>query len=120
MKKAVDVLPLLLKYIPANKQNGASAPLLAAALCGDEKIVQTMLDAGAHINEPARQPRARTVAKNPLREAVLRSREGIVKFLLEQGADPEHNQYRNPTNLAVGGKRRWRGRLTIGRNDRCW
>jgi hypothetical protein len=72
-------------------QNHAVTPLLAAVASLDEVRVRTLLQAGANPDDPlaARSPLVQAITRfNPAKGRELFCSIGIVKALLDHGADP--------------------------------
>jgi hypothetical protein len=84
--------------IDADKKNGASSPLACVVCYGNLGCIQAVLKAGAHIDGTYASGKIRN-APNPLAEAVRLNKVDVVKFLLEQGANPEQNREGTPTRL---------------------
>jgi ankyrin repeat protein len=103
VQKLVDAFP---HSIGAYSQDGFY-PLGLAAFFGHAKIVEFLLDAGADVNQVAKN--AFKVA--PLHAAVSNGDIGIVRLLLERGADVNARQQNGFTPL--------HGAAAAGRKDIC-
>lgn len=68
-----------------------------AAMCGHVKIVQTLLDCGASIEEPSR------AMQRPLHVAALKGQASMVEFLIRRGAqvDAQDNNGNQPIHEAA-------------------
>jgi hypothetical protein len=84
--------------IDADKKNIKSSPLVCAVRCGNIGCIQAVLKAGAHIDGTRASDRFRN-APNPLSEAVRFHQVNVVRFLLEQGANPQQDRDGAPTFL---------------------
>ena len=101
-----EITPLLLARgadVDA-RTRGGNTPLWRAAESRHLKIVELLADEGANVNTPG-APESST----PLHLAAAHGDEGMVRFLLDAGAqiDPVDNRNRTPALRAMQGNHKW-------------
>ena len=87
-------------------------PLLWAAKENHAEMLGTLLDLGLDVNE--QQPPTSTSAKlSALHVAAAKGNEGIVRLLLERGADPALRDKHNNTAIMLAEKKRFPGIVAL-------
>ncbi|KAK6008160.1 hypothetical protein QM012_000063 [Aureobasidium pullulans] len=93
-----DAIDLLLRYGARLEHSG---PLAAAARLGNEPLMRRLFDSGARLEDDIYYVGAYTSLATPLHIAVERGHLGVVKILLQHGADPTATDDRGATVFDV-------------------
>lgn len=84
-----------------NTHGGYDSYVMAAARNQHYEIIKLLLEYGLDIDTQEKQPKSSILYKTALIEAVEQKDIPLIKFLLENGADPEHKSSANISALEI-------------------